>query len=51
MPKRPQSDEYSEDEAQRRFLDALKAGLKTAPTPLKDKPKVRKKARKAKKAK
>ena len=43
MPKRPQNDEYSQDEAQRRFMDALKAGLRTSPKPLKEKPKVRKK--------
>ena len=40
MSKRPQGDLYSEAEAQRRFLDALKAGLTTPPKPLKDKPKL-----------
>jgi hypothetical protein len=34
---------YPEPEAQSRFLEALKAGLKTPPKPLKDKPKIRKK--------
>jgi hypothetical protein len=29
------SDEYSEEEAQRRFVAAVKAGLNTKPTPLK----------------
>ena len=46
MRKRPQDDSYSEAETQRRFLDALKAGLTTAPKPLKDKPKLRKKPKK-----
>jgi hypothetical protein len=41
MQKRPKDDAYSEEEAQRRFLDALKAGLKTPPKPLKEKPKRR----------
>jgi hypothetical protein len=44
---KPQPDEeYSEAEAQRRFLEALKGGLSTPPKPLKDKPKARKKAKK-----
>jgi hypothetical protein len=37
---------YPEPEAQSRFLNALKAGLKTPPKPLKDKPKVRSTAKK-----
>jgi hypothetical protein len=45
---KPQQDEsYSETEAQRRFQDALKAGLTMPPKPLKDKPKIRKKPKKA----
>jgi hypothetical protein len=44
---KPQPDEqYSEAEAQLRFLDALKGGLATPPKHLKDKPKARKKAKK-----
>jgi hypothetical protein len=39
MSKRPQDDAYSEAEAQRRFQEAVKAGLTTSPKPLKDKPK------------
>jgi hypothetical protein len=50
MSKRRPDDSYSEAEAQRRFQEALKAGLSTPPKPLKDKPKVRKKAKRAKKA-
>jgi hypothetical protein len=46
MGKQPPDDPYSEAEAQRRFLGALKAGLNTSPKPLKDKPKVRKKKKK-----
>jgi hypothetical protein len=42
MNKRQPDDSYSEPEAQRRFQDALKAGLNTPPKPLKDKPKIRK---------
>jgi hypothetical protein len=30
-----EGDQYSEEEAQRRFLVAVKAGLNTKPTPLK----------------
>lgn len=41
-----QDETYPEAEAQSRFLNALKAGLKTPPKPLKDKPKIRKKAKK-----
>ena len=44
---KPQPDEqYSEAEAQCRFLDALKGSLSTPAKPLKDKPKARKKAEK-----
>ncbi len=46
MSKRPPDDRYSEAEAQRRFLDALKGGLNTPAKPLKDKPTARKKIRK-----
>lgn len=46
MSKRPQNDSYSDAEAQRRFLDVLKAGLTTSPKPLKDKPRLCKKAKK-----
>jgi hypothetical protein len=46
MAKEP--DSYSDKEAQARFEAALKGALKTAPKPLKDKPRV-KKAKKAKK--
>jgi hypothetical protein len=37
MARHPQRDneQYSDDEAQRRFLAAVKAGLNTKPTPLK----------------
>jgi hypothetical protein len=35
MGKPPPDDAYSEAEAQRRFLGALKAGLNTPPKPLK----------------
>ena len=37
------NDQYSEKEAERRFMAALKAGLNTSPKPLKDVPKKRKK--------
>ena len=43
-------EEYPPEEANERFEAALRAGLKTPPKPLKDKPKV-KKAKKKKKAK
>ena len=46
MGKAPPDEQYSEAEAQRRFLDALKGGLSTPAKPLKDKPKARKKAKK-----
>jgi hypothetical protein len=42
-------EEFSEKEAKERFEAALRAGLKTAPKPLKDKPKVKKKMAKSKK--
>ena len=42
MGKSQPDEQYSEAEAQRRFQDALKAGLSTPAKPLKDKPKVRK---------
>ncbi len=51
MGKPPSDDAYSEAEAQRRFLGALKAGLSTLPKPLKDKPKVRKAKKKPTKKK
>jgi hypothetical protein len=41
MAKAP-DDQYSEKEAQERFEAALRSGLKTPHTPLKDKPKKRK---------
>jgi hypothetical protein len=47
MSNRPHEESLSEAEAQRRFQDALKAGLNTPPKPLKDKPKIRKKAKKS----
>jgi hypothetical protein len=39
-------DQYTEKEAQERFEAALKGALKTSPKPLKDKPKVKKVAKK-----
>jgi hypothetical protein len=47
MGKRPEDNSYSEAEAQRRFLAALKAGLNTPPKPLKDKPKVRRRRKRS----
>jgi hypothetical protein len=41
-------DQFSEIEAQARFEAALKGALKTPPKPLKDKPKVKKAAKKTK---
>jgi len=35
MPPRKQDDAYTEEEAQRRFLAAVRAGLNTPPKPLK----------------
>jgi hypothetical protein len=43
-------DQYSEKEANDRFEAALRAGLKTPPKPLKDKPKVKAKKKTKKKA-
>jgi hypothetical protein len=43
-------DQYSEKEAQRRFMAALKSAVNTAPKPLKDVPKKRAKTQ-SKKAK
>ena len=43
------SDQFSEQEAQKRFEAALKSALNTPHKPLKEKPKVKKAARKAKK--
>jgi hypothetical protein len=48
MGKPPPDDAYSEAEAQRRFLGALKAGLNTPHKPLKEKPKVKKAVKKSK---
>jgi hypothetical protein len=39
-------DEYSDKEAQARFEAMLKGALSTSPNPLKDKPKVKKAAKK-----
>jgi hypothetical protein len=52
IPKSPISKDeiYDEKEAKERFEAALRAGLKTPPKPLKDKPKV-KKAKSKKKSK
>jgi hypothetical protein len=46
-----QDDEYSDKEAQERFEAALRGGLKTPHKPLKEKPKVKKAAKKKKRAK
>jgi hypothetical protein len=35
MPEKKSDNQYSEEEAQRRFLAAVKAGLNTPPKPLK----------------
>jgi hypothetical protein len=35
LPKNGRDEQYSEEEAQRRFLAAVKAGLNTSPKPLK----------------
>jgi hypothetical protein len=35
MTKQTKEDQYSEEEAQRRFIAAVKAGLNTSPKPLK----------------
>jgi hypothetical protein len=50
MAKKP-TEEFDEKEAQARFEAALRAGLKTAPKPLKNKPKVKKTKAKKMKAK
>jgi hypothetical protein len=47
----PKQRDYSEKEAQARFEAALRGALKTSPKPLKDKPKVKKAAKKKKKPK
>lgn len=49
MSKPRQDDQYSEAEAQKRFVEALRSALKTPHEPLKEKPKVRKAVKKAKK--
>jgi hypothetical protein len=46
MVKKNSADEYSEKEAQKRFEAALRGGLNTPHRPLKDKPKVKKVAKK-----
>ncbi|MET0181393.1 MAG: hypothetical protein ABW199_00755 [Caulobacterales bacterium] len=38
MTKPPKDEQYDEAEAQRRFEQAVKGGLKTPPIPLKEKP-------------
>ncbi len=43
-----ENSDYDDKEAQERFEAALRAGLKTPPKPLKDKPKVKKASRKKK---
>jgi hypothetical protein len=43
------NEQYSENEARQRFEAALKSALNTPHKPLKEKPKVKKAARKAKK--
>jgi hypothetical protein len=47
MPKKP-DDEFSEKEAQARFEAALRAGLSAPHKPLKEKPKVKKAAKRKK---
>jgi hypothetical protein len=44
------NDQYTEREAQKRFEAALKSALNTPHKPLKDKPRVKKVTKKAKKA-
>jgi len=51
MAKDPQSDDYSEKETTARFEAALKSTLNTPHKPLKEKPKVKKAAKKAKRKK
>jgi hypothetical protein len=48
MDKKSQDQSFSEKEAQARFEAMLKGALSTSPKPLKDKPKVKKTAKKAK---
>jgi hypothetical protein len=43
---RSSDDDFDEKEAQERFEAALRSGLKTAPKPLKEKPKVKKPGKK-----
>jgi hypothetical protein len=49
MQHKANADKFSEKEAQERFEAALKSALKTSPKPLKDKPKVGKPTKEAKK--
>jgi hypothetical protein len=51
MNKKTSEEEYDEKEAQARFEAALRAGLKTSPKPLKEKPKVNKATEETAKAK
>jgi hypothetical protein len=37
-PKSGKTDQYSEEEAQRRFMQSLKGAVNTSPQPLKNKP-------------
>jgi hypothetical protein len=48
MPNSKSDDNYDEDTARRRFETALRGALKTPHTPLKEKPKVKKAAKKTK---
>jgi hypothetical protein len=48
MNQKKSSDDFSAKEAQARFEAALKGALNTPPKPLKDKPKVKKAAKKTK---
>jgi len=50
-PKKSQDDEFDRAESQARFEAALRGALNTSPKPLKDKPKVKKAAKKKKKPK
>ncbi|WMT79588.1 hypothetical protein [Bradyrhizobium sp. Ash2021] len=47
MTKKPDDDQFTAQEAQRRFEAALRAGLSAPHKPLKDKPKEKKPAKKA----
>jgi hypothetical protein len=51
MGKDQNQENYDEQEAQKRFEAALRSGLSTSPKPLKDKPKVKKAAKKKAKKK